>query len=402
MPLPRSVLREIHCWLFALPMATALVGPALAEEEPKGLAREHYARGVALANAGAYDQALAEFNRAYELIPHYAVLYNVGQAYLELGRTVKAVESLEQYLRLGAANVLPARRKEVEAVLAEISAELAAVQVTVDEEGARVSVDGEPVGRAPLSSPLRVSAGPHTVAAVSASGRRVEQTLELSRGETRPIELRFRRAEARAFGFVTVRCATAGLSIAVDGTAVAVTPLSRPLELSAGPHRISFSGPRKPARAIDVRLAGSEQISVNCGAWAPPPAAPETATRSAARRTFAYTLGALGLGLGGAAVAHWRWNGGRYEGWQSAYAEYDRNPTPAPGEREAVNAQANSIERASVVTVGLGVAAVLSLGTGIVLLVTEGSDSSRSGSTGARKRTAAACPTPLVGYCSRW
>jgi hypothetical protein len=402
MPLPRSVLREIHCWLFALPMATALVGPALAEEEPKGLAREHYARGVALANAGAYDQALAEFNRAYELIPHYAVLYNVGQAYLELGRTVKAVESLEQYLRLGAANVLPERRKEVEAVLAEISAELAAVQVTVDEEGARVSVDGEPVGRAPLSSPLRVSAGPHTVAAVSASGRRVEQTLELSRGETRPIELRFRRAEARAFGFVTVRCATAGLSIAVDGTAVAVTPLSRPLELSAGPHRISFSGPRKPARAIDVRLAGSEQISVNCGAWAPPPAAPETATRSTARRTFAYTLGALGLGLGGAAIAHWRWNGGRYEGWQSAYAEYDRNPTPAPGEREAVNAQANSIERASVVTVGLGVAAVLSLGTGIVLLVTEGSDSSRSGSTGARKRTAAACPTPLVGYCSRW
>jgi hypothetical protein len=330
------------------------------------------------------------------------VLYNVGQAYLELGRTVKAVESLEQYLRLGAANVLPERRKEVEAVLAEISAELAAIQVTVDEEGARVSVDGEPVGRAPLSSPLRVSAGSHTVAAVSASGRRVEQMLQLSRGETRPIELRFRRAEARAFGFVTVRCATAGLSIAVDGTAVAVTPLSRPLELSAGPHRISFSGPREPARAIDVRLAASEQISVNCGAWAPPRAAPETATRSTTRRTFAYTLGALGLGLGGAAVAHWRWNGGRYEGWQSAYAEYDRNPTPAPGERDAVNAQANSIERASVVTVGLGVAAVLSLGTGIVLLVTEGSDSGRSGSTGARKRTAAACPTPLVGYCSRW
>jgi tetratricopeptide (TPR) repeat protein len=342
MPLPRSVRRAIHGCLFSLPMCTALVRPALAEDEPKDIARQHYARGVALATAGAYEQALAEFTLAYELVPHYAVLYNVGQTYLELGRTVKAVESLEHYLRLGAASIPPERRREVEGELAALSAELAAVQLTVDEEGAQISVDGEPIGRAPLSNPLRVSAGRHTLAALSASGRRVEHTLELSRGETRPIALRFRQPETNppVFGFVTVNSA-------------------------------------------------------------PPRTAPET-TDSTTQRTFGYALGALGLGLGGAALAHWRWNDGRYEDWQSAYADYGRNPAPAKSELDAVNAQADSVERASAVTVSLGIAALLSLGTGVVLLVTDSSDSDRAASSRAWNHATSHCTSPLVGFCSRW
>jgi hypothetical protein len=324
-------------------MGTALVRPALAEEEPKGVARQHYARGVALANAGDYDQALAEFTRAYELVPHYAVLYNVGQAYLELGRTVKAVESLEHYLRLGADSIPPERRRQVEAELAALSAELAAIQVTVDEEGAQISVDGEPVGRAPLPNSVRLSAGRHTLVAVSASGRRVEQMLELSRGETRPIALLLRKPETNppVFGSVTVNPA-----------------------------------PRRPA--------------------------PEPAARSTTQRTFGYALGALGLGLGGAAVAHWRWNDGRYDDWQSDYAAYGRNATPAQSELDAINAQAESVERASVVTVSLGIAAALSLGAGVVLLVTEGGDADRAASGRAWNRATSDCKSPLVGFCSRW
>jgi tetratricopeptide (TPR) repeat protein len=344
MPLPRSVRRVIHGCLFALPMGTALARPAFAEGEPKDIAREHYSRGVALANAGSYDQALAEFTRAYELVPHYAVLYNVGQAYLELGRTVKAVESLEQYLRLGAASIQPERRQQVEAELAALSAELAAIQLTVDEEGAQISLDGEPLGHAPLSSPLRVSAGRHTLAAVSASGRRLEQTLQLARGETRPIALRFRQAKTKpaVFGFMSVN----------------------------------------PA---------------------PPRTAPDTAARSTTQRTFGYALGAVGLGLGGAALAHWRWNDGRYEDWQSAYADYGRNPAASRSELDAINAQAESIERAGVVTVSLGVAALLSFGAGVVLLVTDGNDSDRAASSRrAWQRASSQCKSPLVGFCSRW
>ena len=352
MPLPRSVRRAIHGCLFALPMATALVHPALAEEDPKGLARQHYARGVALANAGAYDQALAEFTRAYELVPHYAVLYNVGQAHLELGRTVNAVESLEQYLRLGAAGIPPERRQQVETELAALSTELAAIQVTVDEEGAQLSLDGEAVGRAPLTSPLRVSAGRHTLAAVSASGRRLEQILELSRGETRPVALRFQQAETTrpVVGFVTV------------------TPPPS-------------TSPPTPTLTT-----------------------PQTATRSTTQRTFGYALGVVGLGLGGAAVAHWRWNDGRYDDWQSDYADYDQSSAPPRSERDAINAQAHSIERASIVTVSLGVAAALSLGAGVVLLITEGGDSARAAPSrrAAGNRAPTPCASPLVGFCSRW
>jgi hypothetical protein len=133
-----------------------------------------------------------------------------------------------------------------------------------------------------------------------------------------------------------------------------------------------------------------------------PRAAPETATHSTTQRTFGYALGALGLGLGGAALAHWRWNDSRYEDWQSAYADYGRNPTRGQSELDAINAQADSVERASVVTVSLGVAAVLSLGAGLVLLVTDGGDSDRAASSRAWNRAGSQCKSPLVGFCSRW
>src|SRR5690606_16554980 len=43
-------------------------------------ARTRYDRGTKLYHDGAYEQALIEFERAYELAPAYRILYNIGQA----------------------------------------------------------------------------------------------------------------------------------------------------------------------------------------------------------------------------------------------------------------------------------------------------------------------------------
>ena len=50
-----------------------------AQTKTKAEARKHFDHGLALAKQGVYAEAVVEFNRAYELSPHFAVLYNLGQ-----------------------------------------------------------------------------------------------------------------------------------------------------------------------------------------------------------------------------------------------------------------------------------------------------------------------------------
>jgi hypothetical protein len=76
------------------------------------------------------------------------------------------------------------------------------------------------------------------------------------------------------------------------------------------------------------------------------------------------------------------WNRDRYEAWQSRRNDYYRDPTDQ--HREAANSLANSIPAASVVTVGLAVAAGVALGTGAVLVFSSG-PSTASPSSQARE-----------------
>jgi tetratricopeptide (TPR) repeat protein len=293
MPLFRSVRRAMP--LAVVPLLAALSRPAHAADDPRTLARESYARGVALANAGDYQRALSEFQRAYELSPHYAVLYNVAQAERALGHSGKALEAFESYLRLGDEQITPERRSEVEAAIEALKAD----DSTAEHQPA-------PVVPPPQAGP---------VAAAPAQPR------------------------AKSGADASAGCATPGL---------------------------------------------------DCRA----PSVPAVQPSDGGQRTLGYALGILGLGLGGAAVAHWRWNDGRYDDWKTAYDAYQEHPDP--GAIDALNERSQSIERASRVSVGLGIGAAVSFGAGVVLLLTNGN--------GSHPKTSGAMPCAVagLGFCSRW
>ncbi len=268
--------------LVVLLLLTALSRPAHAADDARTVARESYARGVELANTGDYQRALAEFQRAYELSPHYAVLYNIAQAERALGHSSQALEAFESYLRLGAEQIPAERRLEVEAAIEALKK--------------------EPASEPAPEPPQPAAPGPVPVA------------------------------------------------------------------------------PEPPPR--------QSRVPANV------PSAPVAEPSDGAQRTLGYALGILGLGLGGAAIAHWRWNDGRYDDWKASYDAYQEQPEP--GAIDALNERAQSIERASRVSVGLGIGAAVSFGAGAVLLLTSG-DSSRSTTTGMRP-----CAVGGLGLCSRW
>lgn len=157
--------RAGHAAALAALVLTAFPGRATAEQEPslpEARARVHFLQGVALAEEGAYQAALAEFRASYELRPLPVVLYNIGAAERALRRYADAVRTFRRYLAETAGTTdQEERRAAVRTVVEELEAVLGDVRVVTAPEDADVFVDGELRGRTPFRAPFRLEAGEH-------------------------------------------------------------------------------------------------------------------------------------------------------------------------------------------------------------------------------------------------
>lgn len=363
------------------PLSVALPSRA-AEPSVKAQASAHFERGVELAKEAAYAEALIEFSRAYELSPHYSTLYNIAQAYVGLGKPVQAVDALKRYLAEGGAQIGIDRRRAVEAELVKQFARTATLTIEVDAANAEVSIDGEVVGQSPLSAPVRVAIGVHRVSARLENGVTREQSITVAGEEQHTLRLELtpgapslspRPASTEPpRGWLHITCAVPNVRVSADDADLGVTPLPAPLALSAGVHRVRFRDAGHPETPRSVTIAPATTAELDCGFA---PAAPSQ--HAGAQKTWGYVLGAVGLGLGAATVAHFAWNYGRYNDWNDERDAYAA--APSAEKRLHANALGASIERASAVTIVLGVSAGLALGTGTLLVLTDASSAQGPG-----------------------
>ena len=157
----------------ALVLTVALLSPgrsAFADkpapsEAQKAEARARYERGLKLYDQGAYEAALVEMRRAYELSPSFKILYNLGLIHRQLNDHAAALEAFRGYLAEGAKKIDAKRQAEVEKAIKELEPLVATVTVQVDVDGAEVSVDDAPIGTSPLTAPIVLNAGKRRIAA---------------------------------------------------------------------------------------------------------------------------------------------------------------------------------------------------------------------------------------------
>jgi len=126
-------------------------------------AKQRFDRGFELYEEGEYPLALIEFNRAYELVPNYRVLYNIGQVCIQLGQYANARRALEEYLAKGGDGLAPDRRAAVNKDLEMLRHRTAFLTIGANLEGAEVLVDDVLVGKTPLGPAMLVDAGMHRV-----------------------------------------------------------------------------------------------------------------------------------------------------------------------------------------------------------------------------------------------
>lgn len=149
-------------------------------------ARTRYQRGTQFYSDGAYELALIEFQRAYELAPSYKILYNVAQVNAQLGNYAGALKAFQRYLAEGGND--DKRKAEVEREIQNLQARTATLDVKVNVDGAEILIDGVPIGTTPFKEPLLVNAGQRKLTARKAGRQQVDKMLALAGGDSVTLE----------------------------------------------------------------------------------------------------------------------------------------------------------------------------------------------------------------------
>jgi tetratricopeptide (TPR) repeat protein len=128
-------------------------------------ARARFADGVAAYKTGKYEEARLSFQQSYALRPAPPTLRNLAATELKTGRYLEAARHFTTYLKTTKPSEID-HREVVQKWLEEAKAHCAMLVVETNVAGVEIDVDGETLGRTPLSGdPWLVEPGEHVVKA---------------------------------------------------------------------------------------------------------------------------------------------------------------------------------------------------------------------------------------------
>lgn len=171
-------------------LGVALLGASARADEAGELeGRALFTAGNQHLADGDYVGALDLFRAAHKRFPSVKILLNIGTTLRALGRYAEAADAYEAYLRDPAAD--PAKKGEIQKLLAELDAKVGKLNVTVEGGAAMVRVDGRVVGKPGEPVTLRVDPGPHVISADREGTPPVSQNVTSAAGKLSSITLRF-------------------------------------------------------------------------------------------------------------------------------------------------------------------------------------------------------------------
>jgi hypothetical protein len=186
--------------VLACAIATPYVSVAAAAPtaEQMNEAHQRYDRGLKLYSEGAFDAALVEMQRAYELAPSYKILYNLGLIHRQLNDFAASLKAFRRYLHEGGSKVPKDKKTEVTTAIAELEKRVATITVEVDVAGAEVSVDDAPVGNSPLAEPVLVNAGKRRITAKIPGKAPASRVITVAGTDTLTVKLELAEAKPAA------------------------------------------------------------------------------------------------------------------------------------------------------------------------------------------------------------
>jgi hypothetical protein len=176
----------------ALAIALATLAASVADAQPTGdsgealnldEAQRRFQRGVELYKEGDFDAAFVEFKRAYDRVPSFKILYNLGQVSYQRHDYASALRYFRQYLGEGDTAISVERQHEVAAEITKLAPRVGSVDVQTPDEGAEVLVDDVVMGTTPVGA-LIVNVGRRKVDVVARGGEHATRVVEVGGGES--------------------------------------------------------------------------------------------------------------------------------------------------------------------------------------------------------------------------
>ena len=241
---------------------------AAAEGEPErmaplsetlhGMAKAEYEAARILYQDGDYQGALTKLKVAYQQAKDPRLLWNMAAAEKNLRHYARVIELMDEYLAAGEPYITPADEEQARTLVDTVRGFVSTVTVRAKPDGALVSVDGAPVGNAPLPGPLSLDFGSRTFRVTLSGYEPWSQQVELKGGETHQLDVSLvREINEGQLKIVSDSNAT----IRVDGAVVGVGLWEG--QLLAGAHTVQIEAPGKIPTTTEVVVAKGEARIVN-------------------------------------------------------------------------------------------------------------------------------------------
>ncbi len=224
----------------------AAPGPAIADDTDTREAKERFEEGLARARAGDWEGARRSFQQSMAVVQSQAALFNLALAEEKCARPVEALTHFKEYQ-----HKYPLEQQErvqAQRHIGELSAKVGHIDVEAPS-GTVLTLDGSfNAGTAPLTEPLDVAPGHHTLAAKLSAGT---QALEVDAVAGQVAHVAF-----PAGGVVAQPAAPANDGAAAEGTPRGVAPTSGP----AAAEQPAAGGRRGGARVVAVAAIGGTAL----------------------------------------------------------------------------------------------------------------------------------------------
>lgn len=216
----------------------ALTTSAAAQTEPStDAARQRAAalkeQGNQAMDALKYDDALKDYQQAYEAFPDPSVIYNEARAYQARGEYPAALAAALRFNEL-ASPELKARVPGLAKFVQEVQAQVATVDIQCNVAGSRILIRQTQVGMTPLAGPIKINAGHPLVEVIAEGYLPFHQEVDLRGGVTTPLHIELKSKEHA--GTLAIRVEGDPATVEIDHLPLQMTPLE--LQLDAGQHSI--------------------------------------------------------------------------------------------------------------------------------------------------------------------
>ena len=222
---------------FPLDAAFAQSKSAADAKDTKAEARSRFDGGLALFEEGNNAAALAEFQRAYELIPNPVVLFNIGLVYAAMNRPAESADALQKVVKepgsLSADAIARANQ-----TLSQQLGRIAEIGITCNVP-ATIEVDNVEAAKAPLAGPLKVAGGSHIIGAIAPGYTPQRKQVTVAGGAKTSVEFNLTPMEGR-LAHLAVKSRLPGADVMVDGELFGRTPLTSSLTLMPGAHKLEL------------------------------------------------------------------------------------------------------------------------------------------------------------------